>query len=414
MQDLGTLGNATRNSHGMGINIHDEVTGDSITADGTQVHAFRKLSTDTSLIDLGTLESDHVTGNSYGTGINDVGDVSGKSNYTSDHPVNFYGFWYHGSTMDALQGPNGSDSYANAIDNSSTSLLVGAARGYYVSGCSYNYNHAYSWTGASSQNPVGSLDGEEAHAFGLNAGGIVVGDTSVGGICQAMPIPHAFFAVPDIFHPPTYTFTQLDANAGSWITQSRAFGINGNANSYQIVGQYGYTSPASGNLTDSFLYDSTSGSLTDLGMLLPPNSGWSNLLAYAINGSGWIVGQGKYTDPGTGNAYHHAFLMKPPGTSPGPSGHSGSPPLVDPNTSQGSASNALLLSGAPANAPLGATGLGVPAPLAPEHEDAAGMTGSTATAATAVPVLPAPSAVDSLFTAPNLEWTGGLGRGPLG
>jgi hypothetical protein len=208
--------------------------------------------------------------------------------------------------------------------------------------------------------------------------------------------------------PPSYLyFYPVGANAGNWITQSRAFGINGNATSYTIVGQYGYTSPPSGGLTDSFIYNSTSGSLADLAGSLPANSGWSKLLAFAINSSGDIVGQGKYTDPGTGNSYFHAFLMTPP-SGPHTADHSDFPPLADPNTNQGSASNALALSGAQANSLLGASRLDSPVPLPQEQELPAAMNSLTASAANTVTLLPAPSAADPLFAAPGLEWTGGL------
>jgi probable HAF family extracellular repeat protein len=431
IHDLGTLsGGTTSAARAINDNTpNPDVAGDSdtlVSANNTHyTHAFLKPGGQI-MQDLGTLpDVSQNEGNSTAMGINNAGKVVGKSN-DSDLPADgYYGFYYDGSTMDPLDPLKGkydtthsqySPSYANAIDNESTPVIVGASKGFYDSSCtsSPNYNNAYSWIGTTSQKTVGSLDGEEAHAFAINSGGIVVGDSSVGNPCKATPTPHAFVAVPNTLVPPYYTLTQLDANAGSWITQSRAFGINGNATSYTIIGQYGYTIPSSGELTDSFIYDSTSGSLADLAASLPANSGWSKLLAFAINSSGDIVGQGKYTDPVTGNSYFHAFLMTPPGTSPGPSGHSGPPPLADPNTSQGSAANAVALSGVPANAPLSASELNFPAALTSEQESAAGMTGSTATAATSVPLLLAPSTADSLFAAPSLEWTGDLAGGALG
>jgi hypothetical protein len=426
MTNLGTIGGATGDSHGLAINDNKAVAGDSITSGGA-VHAFREKTTDSSPFDLGVISG---TGNSYGTGINTANDVSGKSNYSGGSAAVFHTFWYQDSTstMHDLPRTTGGPppaiypSYANAIDNSSPPILVGAADGYTDSPCgSTTFKHVYRWTGTSSEAEIGTLSGgEEAHAFAINAGGVVAGDSSIHDDqpCGPMPTPHAFVAVPS---SGTYTFTQLDGTVSA-VKQSRAFGINGNATSYSVVGQYQGSTDSSGAMRDSFLYSYSngSGSWSDLIGLLPSGSHWSEpFLAYGINSSGDIVGQGTYTDPATQSVYTHAFLIQPSGT--GPSGGSNGPSVGDPNAAQALAFNALLLSGAQAQAPLGATGLAFSAPLRHGQEVAAATSGPPAAATNAVPLLPAPSVADPLFAAPEMQWTGelagwdnGLAAGPLG
>jgi hypothetical protein len=213
--NLGTFPNATGDSNGFGINIHDDVAGESIDSDG-YVHAFREKYQQ-AIEDVGVISG---SGASRGTSINDNADVGGYS-VTRDLPL--LAFWYSGTTMHPLPGITNQPGFANAIDNSSTPNLVGASKGFYDGSCSINYNHAYTWTGSTpiSQKEVGSLDGEEAHAFGLNSAGVVVGDSSVGHPCVAMPTPHAFFAIPNSIVPPFYTLTQIDAGV-TWISDSRA------------------------------------------------------------------------------------------------------------------------------------------------------------------------------------------------
>jgi probable HAF family extracellular repeat protein len=310
LTDLQTLTGGTTSS-ASGINHSETVVGDADDSFGN-THAFLY---DGTMHDLGTLIGmGQLSERSDATGINDAGDVAGKSNYSGGGTADFYGFWYHTdihgtSTINPLYGSNNADSYANAIDNSSSPILVGASSGYPDPQCTNppptgpDYKHAYSWIATNpnniSQNEVGSLSGgEEAHAFGINAGGVVVGDSAVGHSCVAMPTPHAFVAVPNSQNPPTYTFTQLDSGV-TGIAQSRAFGINGDATSYKVVAQYDASSTPPGSFQDGFLWDSSTSQAQKLTDLISPNTVWSGLLPYAINSSGDIVGEGTYTVGGS-------------------------------------------------------------------------------------------------------------------
>ena len=71
---------------------------------------------------------------------------------------------------------------------------------------------------------------------------------------------------------------------------SLAYGIN---NAGQVVGDSGFS---------AFLWQS-GGGMTDLSILLPPDSGWRGLSAHAINNRGQIVGYGLH------NEQFHAFLL---------------------------------------------------------------------------------------------------------
>ena len=128
MTDLGTISSATGDSHGTGINVHGDVTGDSINSAG-YVHAFRRLSSDGIMRDLGIIAQPPKVGNSYGTAINDNADVTGKSEggQAADDA-----FWYQNSssTMYDLETQN-AYSFGNALNNASTPIVVGGQDNFY-------------------------------------------------------------------------------------------------------------------------------------------------------------------------------------------------------------------------------------------------------------------------------------------
>jgi probable HAF family extracellular repeat protein len=199
MHNLGTLSNGTTSAaRAVNDNPNPDVAGDSDTVVNNvhYDHAFRKLS-GASMTDLHTLiplpHQDE--GTSSGTGINAAGDVGGRSNITYGMTNTYNAFWFKSSdgSLNGLAGYNGEVSYANAIENSSTPVLVGASKGYPDTSCPTplpNYNHAYSWSGTT-QLEIGALSGgEEAHAFAETAGAaLVTGDGAVGHSCMAMPTP---------------------------------------------------------------------------------------------------------------------------------------------------------------------------------------------------------------------------------
>jgi hypothetical protein len=154
-------------------------------------------------------------------------------------------------------------------------------------------------------------------------------------------------------------------------------------------------------MTDGFFYDHTvtPPTISKLEDLLPRDSGWSAMLAFGINDTGYIVGQGAH------NGAYHAFRMKPSGTGPNTPDSSKSPALGGPTSSQGLSAPAGLLSGTQTNGPLGGTTLNAPAAQPPEQQAAASTTAPRAAAPTALLLLPTPSASDLLFAALGLEWT---------
>jgi probable HAF family extracellular repeat protein len=117
MRDLSTLpGRTTSAARAINNKTNPDVSGESDTVILTvhYTHAYRKLN-GIAMQDLGTLETGGVAGKSYGTGVNDLDKVSGKSNYDNGLSADFYAFLYDGS-LHTLQGYNNSKSFGNAID----------------------------------------------------------------------------------------------------------------------------------------------------------------------------------------------------------------------------------------------------------------------------------------------------------
>ena len=409
LTDLATITGGTTSS-ASGVNNTQTVVGSADDA-YHNTHAFL-WTAGNGMMDLGTLiGTGQNSGTSTAMAINGAGTVAGKSNY-STQSSKFHAFRYDTSMHDLGTGTTGS--YANAINNNSTPVLAGAQDGYVdPTYCGdTHYNHAYEWTGSSGQE-VGTIsNGEEAHAFGLNDDGLVVGDSSINHECGPMPTPHAFVAVPDATQTPPFDFTQLDANV-SWIAQSRAYSITSGTSNYKVVGQW------SGNASDvnmkfGFLWDGTMRNLDDL--ISGSNSGWSGLLAYAINDANQIVGQGLH------NGSKRAFRMDPV-TGPSTAGQEKTPPAsastagpapaaLPPADCGCQARHATQLalaaltpaapapSGPASSAPVATDPATAPVIL-PQDLIVSVSTNSTASGA-ALPAVQDPTATDAFFTAPGL------------
>jgi probable HAF family extracellular repeat protein len=143
------------------------------------------------------------------------------------------------------------------------------------------------WNPDGSTSLLGTLGGNSSQATGVNNSGEVVGFASLADGYQ-----NAFAEIGG-------TLLDLGTLGGG---SSYAYGIN---SSGEIVG---YSWLADGGQS-AFLYDD--GTLLDLNSLLPSNSGWDLLQAYAINDSGQITGVGLFdgqlsafvlTDPPAGPA----------------------------------------------------------------------------------------------------------------
>ena len=149
-------------------------------------------------------------------------------------------------------------------------------------------NHAFLYNG-STMHDLGTLGGSDSYAYGINAGGQVVGQA-----CTDDAAWHAFL----------YSGSAIKDLGTLGGTNSYAYGINDGG---QVVGQ----SNVAGGGSHAFLYsDST---MCDLNTLMDPLSGWTLQNAQDINNAGQIVGSGY-----NGTQYH-AFLLTPSNTAREPS-----------------------------------------------------------------------------------------------
>lgn len=247
---------------------------------------------------------------SYAYGINDAGTVVGT---VYDSSGQAHGtIWSAGGTTDL-----GAGSYAMAI-NDSGEVVGGNGNAFTVvngqlqslgAAPGMNWSAAYAvsntgtvvgdgqlangtfravvWNPDGSVTVLGTLGGTRSQATGVNDNGEVVGFASLASGYQ-----NAFAEIGGMM-------IDLGTLGGG---NSYAYGVNDNG---AIVG---YSSLTGGNQA-AFLYED--GAMVNLNSLLPADSGWDLLQAYAINSSGQITGEGMYdgqltafmlTDPIAGGA----------------------------------------------------------------------------------------------------------------
>ena len=256
MTNLGTLGG--NGSGASGINASGQVVGESSVPSGS-FHAF--LYSNGKMTDLlGTGGAQY----SEAWAINTSGQVVGQS----DEKV-ARAFLYSNGKVTYLQAPGGRDAVAYNINDS------GQIVGRYRPGSAYQFNaFLYShgeWT------DLGTLGGPGSGAWGINASGQVVG----------------FSYMPDLtIHSFLYSngkMVDLDPTGGG-----EAWSINASG---QVVGYSSATLHA-------FLYTPGAG-MTDLNTLIGTESGWTLVVARAINDKGQITGAGQI------NGRTHAFLLTP-------------------------------------------------------------------------------------------------------
>jgi probable HAF family extracellular repeat protein len=264
MSDLGTIGGGPY-SYATGINASGQVSGvgyTNILAANAFVYSNGKMT------DLGTFGGY----NSAAFGINNSGTVVGYADLTGNFAT--HAFQYDGNKLNDLGTLGGNFSSANAINN------AGQIAG--VSNTMDGKLHAFIYT-SGVMTDLGTLGGAYSDAYGINASGTVVGVSYLSTHGQR----HAFMS-------DGKTMTDLGALGGNI---SVAYGIN---TSGEIVGMCS-AAPGSHNNT-AFLY--TGGQMIDLNTVLPPDSGWYLVSAYAINDKGQIVGVGADKD-----GLQHAFLL---------------------------------------------------------------------------------------------------------
>jgi probable HAF family extracellular repeat protein len=175
---------------------------------------------------------------------------------------------------------------------SATGLVVGKAdlpRGPEGSGLT----HAFAYQSGSAMRDLGTLPGgRNSRAQGVNATGEIVGFSEAGdGASRAFLVTGGGPTMQDMGTLPGSSGSVAYAISDSGTAVGAATGGEGSADTRAVLWLRSPGEPG--------------GRAVDLNDCIAPDSGWTLETARAINGHGWIVGQGRR------NGQRRAFLLKP-------------------------------------------------------------------------------------------------------
>jgi hypothetical protein len=152
-------------------------------------------------------------------------------------------------------------------------------------------------------------------------------------------------------------------------------------------------------MTNSFLYDSSTGTISDLGSLLP-KSGWTNVLVQGMSSDGtYITGQG------THNSAAHAFLITST-TGPNTPEQSEFPTLGDPIPGPVPSLTPTLLSAGEVGTIFAGAGLDPTGSLVPAQEFSSRTPAPMAAVGDLALPVPSTSFRGAVFAAPDMDWLG--------
>lgn len=320
--DLGALPN-DETSSGMALSDTGQVVGGVAGNDifDQQPYAFR-WETRTGIHSLAVLPTGW---NSTAYGVNSAEQIVGSSSVLISGFLLGHAFlWTSGQMQDLGTLPGGSNSTATAINR------YGTVVGYSDFSSAFFLPHAFLWSPNTGMKDLGTLLGTTmSKATGINGRGEIVGTSgdpcwwdSSGlihdlgtlpgdsggaalGINNMRQIVGYSYSAGAQYHAFSWTktggMTALGALPGGSL--SMALGINraGQIVGFSSYGGYAYS-------THATLW--TSSGPQDLNLLIPFNSGWTDLIsATAINNSGQITGVGNVTTQH--GVAQHAFLLTP-------------------------------------------------------------------------------------------------------